>query len=455
MSYSENPFAAPKSASNTGQDIDSAAGKRPFGLWSCVALVVANMIGAGVYTSSGFAMGSVDNRAIVMVAWLVGGIIALCGAISYGGLARHMSESGGEYLFLTRTVHPLAGFMAGWISLIAGFTGAIAFAALAFAEYAVPGQDQYVKPLAIGVIVVFGLMHLVREPGVWVQNMVVAVKLLVIGGLIVFAFAKFGSWPGHNLDSPPSSPFNISVFATQIMWFSLSYSGYNAAVYISSEVKDPERTVPRSMWIATLIVTGLYLVLNYIFVFGPDPAAIVNQPKVAMVAADAVGGTLLSRLIQITICLSLASSVSAMVIAGPRVYARMADDGVFPRVFRFNENNATAAILLQVVLASIVVWISTLKDLIDYLSLILAVSTAATVASLFVLRAKGTVIRMFGFPFIPALYVIVTMTLAAIRCTTQDSAGQWKATIGTVVLGLVAYGLTRLKRPQTYPGNSA
>ena len=110
MSDPQNPFAASPDASKTGQPgiADETTRKRPFGLWSCVALVVANTIGAGVYTSSGFAMGAVDNRAIVMLAWLSGGIIALCGAISYGGLSRHISESGGEYLFLTKTVHPLS-----------------------------------------------------------------------------------------------------------------------------------------------------------------------------------------------------------------------------------------------------------------------------------------------------------------------------------------------------------
>lgn len=439
MSDPENPFASEKS--------DDQPNRRAFGLWSCVALVVANMIGAGVYTSSGFALGDLGDRSLVMCAWLVGGLIAFTGAISYGGLSKHLTESGGEYLFLSRNVHPLAGFMAGWVSLIAGFTGAIAFAALGFATYAAPDHPEYTKAIAIGAVLVFGLLHLIREPGVVVQNAVVIIKLIAICGLILFAAMKVGSWPGRNIDAVPTAEFDLTKFATTVMWFSLSYSGYNAAVYISGEVKDAEYNVPRSMWIATLVVTLLYLILNFVFVFGPLPADVTFQKEVALIASEAVGGRTLATLIQSVICLSLASSISSMVIAGPRVYAKMAEDGIFPRLFRFQGNNATGAILLQVILAIVVVSFTTLKELIDYLSLILSVSTAAAVASLFALQMKGESVKFPGFPFVPAFYVIVTLVLAAIRCTTQDSAGQWLATIGTIVSGLVAYAIFSRKRP--------
>lgn len=430
--------------SSSPSDIsDSAASKRMFGLWSCVALVVANMIGSGVFVSSGFAVGGLQNRSFVMLAWAVGGVIALCGAISYGGLVRHIAESGGEYLFLSRTIHPLLGFLAGWVSLLAGFTGAIAFAAFGFAEYAAPAFPQYSKHIAAAVVVVFGLLHLVKEPGLILQNAIVAIKLLVIGGFIVFATANMGDWPGRQGEVSLNGAFNLTEFATTVMWISLAYSGFNAAIYITGEVKDAERNVPRSMWIATAVVTVLYLLLNFVFVYGPEPNAIAGEPKVAMVAADAVGGSSLALLLRITICLALASSVSSMVIAGPRVYAKMADDGVFPKIFRFDSQNPAAAILLQVLLAVIVVSVSTLKGLMDYLSLILSLSTAATVGSLVVLRMRAQTKGSPMLPVVAVIFVVVTLVLAGIRCTTLDGKSIVVASAATLVSGVIAYFVFR------------
>jgi APA family basic amino acid/polyamine antiporter len=413
-----------------------------------VALVVANMIGSGVFVSSGYALFGLQNRSFVMLAWAVGGAIALCGAISYGGLVRHITESGGEYLFLSRTIHPLAGFLAGWVSLLAGFTGAIAFAAFGFAKYAAPEHPDEGKLIAVGLIVILGLLHLVKKPGVLLQNAIVAIKILVIGGFVIFATVKVCDWPGRQGDLSLGGAFNLREFATTVMWISLAYSGFNAAIYISSEVKDAERNVPRSMWIATILVTVLYLLLNWVFVYGPEPVAIVGEDfdpdrleRVAMIAAEAVGGSSLAMVLRITICLALASSVSSMVIAGPRVYAKMADDGVFPAVFRFGQSNPASAILLQVVLAAIVVMVSTLNDLMNYLSLVLSLSSAATVASIFILRKRSDAKGSLGVLILAAIFVLVTLVLAGIRCTTMDAKGIVLASVATVVSGVIAFYL--------------
>jgi APA family basic amino acid/polyamine antiporter len=200
-----------------------------------IGLIVANMIGAGVFTTSGFALADLGSANRVMLAWAIGGTIALCGALSYGGLARHFTESGGEYLFLSRVMHPMAGFIAGWVSLLAGFTGAIAFAALAFETYISPLIPFALPPksLAIALIVIAALLHGARaRAGVGVQNAVVFLKfalILIFISAAIFAAKTFGS----DAAVPVSPEFSLTAFAGSLVWISLSYSGFNAAVYVA------------------------------------------------------------------------------------------------------------------------------------------------------------------------------------------------------------------------------
>ncbi|MGI9516285.1 MAG: amino acid permease, partial [Pirellulaceae bacterium] len=208
-----------------------------FGLFSAICLVVANMVGAGVFTTSGFSFADLENRQYVMLAWGIGGLIAICGAISYGQLARRITESGGEYLFLSRLVHPSVGFVAGWVSLLAGFTGAIAFAAVAFESYAVPESvrpDWYVTgTVSILAIVVCGTLHaLVVRSGLVTQNVVVGFKLVLLAAFVAFAFSIFPErWAGVVV-ADQTNDFSIYAIASTLVWISLSFSGFNAAVYV-------------------------------------------------------------------------------------------------------------------------------------------------------------------------------------------------------------------------------
>ena len=206
------------------------------------AAVVASMIGAGIYTSPGFTLADLGTPAWTLAAWAVGGLIAVCGAIGYAALASRISESGGEYTYLTRVVHPLAGFLAGWVSLTAGFAGAGAVAAIAFAEYALPaGNDG--RWLAGALVVAASCLHGWRvRPAAGVQTGAVALKLLIVAGLLLTAAPHVVINP----DGPPtSSTVSPGRFAEALMWIALSTSGFNAAIYFSGEVRDPTRNVPR------------------------------------------------------------------------------------------------------------------------------------------------------------------------------------------------------------------
>jgi APA family basic amino acid/polyamine antiporter len=431
-----------------------AGRSRPFGLVSATALVVANMIGAGVFTTSGFSLADLGSRRQVMLAWCVGGAIALCGALSYGGLVRRITASGGEYLFLSRVIHPVLGFLAGWVSLLAGFTGAIAFAATAFEAYAVPAaiRPDWLPVGTVGIvaIVICGLLHgAVVRYGLAAQNLVVLVKLVFLVGFVGYAVLVLGDagWPGLGV-ADTGSAFALPVFAATLVWISLGYSGFNAAVYVAGEVTDAARTVPRALWLGTSIVTVFYLMLNAVFLYAPLPGAIAGRPDVAGAAAEALGGAWMSTLVRVLISLALFSSVSSMIVAGPRVYARMARDGVFPSFFRSTESGdheviPRTAIGLQVLLAVIVVSVSTLSNLLSYLGFVLSISAAGTVACLFVLRRREgpEAVAGIGYPFVPALYVGATVVLGFLAAWHRP--WEWAASVTTVATGVVAYRLFR------------
>jgi amino acid transporter len=415
---------------------------KTLGFTSLVCLIIANMIGAGIFTTSGFALTDLGSADRVMAAWVVGGVIAMCGALSYAGLIRYITESGGEYLFLSRLIHPLAGFITGWVSLLAGFTGAIAFAARAFETYAFPTRPDWLPDgvAAAGMVLVAALLHGVRvQVGALAQNIVVFLKVVLLIGFLAIA-ASVAMSQGAAPAPPPEMPFSLAAFAGSLVWISLSYSGFNAAVYVAGEAKDAQRNAPKALWVGTIIVTVLYIALNAAFVYLPPFGEVAGREDVAAAAAQSIGGTPLTLAIRFVTVLALITSVFSLVMAGPRVYARMAEDGVFPRMFRFSGDSApTAAILAQAALAIALIALSDLRGLLSYLGFTLSVSAALTVAALFVIARRDgrAAVKVWGYPFTPAFYVLATLILAAMSGRREPV--QLLAAIITVVSGSLVY----------------
>lgn len=431
---------------------------RRFGTLTLVCLVVANMVGAGVFTTSGFALADLGTPARVLAAWALGGAIAVCGALSYGALARHLPESGGEYLFLSRVLHPAAGFVAGWVSLLAGFTGAIAFAASALEAYALPAE---VRPdwlpadaLAIGVIVTAALLHAqAARVGALTQNLLVAAKLVLLVGIVAVAVPP-------SLARGPAGPadpaaFEWGAFALSLMWVSLSYSGFNAAVYVAGEARDAARSVPRALLIGTVLVVLIYLALNAAFLWAVPSAAIAGQADVAARSLSVLAGDGAGALVRVAVVIALATSVSSMMMAGPRVYARMAEDGVLPAALRLHDESPRAAIALQAGLAAAVVLAAGLGELLSWLGFTLSVSAALTVASLFVLRHREGVeaVPVPGWPWVPGFFVAASVLIAvtaAARRPLEPLVG-----LATLGVGLLAWGWTRRRRARVSGGPAA
>lgn len=420
------------------------------GLPTLSALVVANMIGAGVFTSSGFSMAALEHPGRVMLAWWICGLWAICGAVAYGALVSRLPMSGGEYLFLSRFVHPAVGFLAGWISLVAGFTAPIALAAQGAAAYILPDFESgnWTLPMvAAGVIAFSTFCHLLGiSVGTRTQNTIVAAKLLLL--VIVIAWAFFFSspdaWQGAPLPTAsgtswwPQSMGDWVVLAGSMSWIALSYTGFNAAVYVAGEARDAERSVPRSMWIATIAVTAIYLLLNYVFVYAPLPESIVGQPNVASIASEAVGGKWLSGLVRITIVLAMLSSVFAMLLAGPRVYRKMAEDGVMPRIFHA-EGSPRLAIIIQAVLSTLAVFAASLLEMMQYLGLTLSACGALAVLSLWWIRQRlpnAHPLRWWESVAV-SLYLLITLAILAASWTEHHS--QFIAMLVTFGLGGVIY----------------
>jgi APA family basic amino acid/polyamine antiporter len=421
------------------------------GLWTLAALVVANMIGAGVFTTSGFALGDLGSPFRVLAAWLIGGLLAVCGALSYGALVRVIPDSGGEYLYLSRVIHPSVGFVAGWISLLAGFTGSIAYSALTFAAYALPESSASLAPniVATVAIAVAVLLHALRvRQGAWVQNAAVALKLLLMLGFCVFATIDPGisSWAGlaevrdETYEIPPLS---VAAFALTLMWISFSYLGFNAAVYLAGEVPSARERIPRALILGTLLTIVIYLALNAVFVLVPPFTSAALQEDIATVAAEAVGGNTMANAVRFVVALALFTSVSAMVMVGPRVYAKMADDGLFPPALRFEGETPRVSILMQGVLAAIVVWITGLRELLSYLGFTLGLSTVATVGALFVVVRRDPSLGrgLPGYPWAPATFVLFTLVFATLAATVNP----WEmlAALVTIASGALLYMLVR------------
>ncbi len=434
----------------------------PLGLASLSALVVANMVGAGVFTSSGFSLGALGHPGRVMLAWWLCGVWAICGAIAYGALARRLPLSGGEYLFLSRLVHPSVGFLAGWISLVAGFTAPIAIAAKGAAIYSLnssESSDGRLQIIAVSVIVLATLAHTIGVSlGVGLQNSIVAAKLMLLGIVIIWAFVFTNSdvWQGAALADSPATwwPEDISawtILVGSMSWVALSYTGFNAAIYVAGQSRDARNTVPRAMLVATVVVTVLYLLLNTIFVYAPRPEAIANQENVASIAAAVIGGEKLAWLLRITIVLSMTSSVFAMLMAGPRVYQKMAEDGVMPKIFRGGASVPRLGTLIQAVLSITAVFIADLLQLMKYLGLTLSACGGLAVLSLWWVRKKLPATQQLRWWETLAMVTYLTITACILAASRTEHSDEFRAMLITFGLGIAVYAAwTLFESTKTY-----
>ncbi len=437
--------------------------KRQLGLGVAAAIVIANMIGTGVFTSAGFQAASIGDPWTMLSTWVLGGIYALCGAAAYAELGSMMPKAGGEYVYLREAYHPAVGFMSGWVSLTAGFSMPIAAAALLFSGYVsklVPGVAGVEKPLAGALIVGITALHAFdTRIGGRVQAGFTAIKVALIVVFIVAGFAVgTGGW--DHFASVPAVRDHVASwdgaksYATSLMYVVFAYSGWNAAAYIAGEIERPQRTLPRALVIGTGVVMVLYILLNVVFIYaasppemmGPDgPVAEIGDLAARRLFGDAAGSLLTS-----TIALALVSAVSAMVMAGPRVYAAMAADHALPRPLAVYSRRGVpiVAVVTQCGIAIAFVIVGNIDDLIKIVGFTLTLFGALTVAAVFVFRARKNVAayRTFGYPVTPILFVGVSVMIVYLRVS--ENMLQSLEVVALLAVGAVVYLLTTASKPR-------
>ena len=419
-----------------------AAEQRRLGQGAATALVVANMVGTGVFTTSGILMRILGSPWLVLLTWLLGGAIALLGALCYGALAGRIPESGGEYIFLSRTLHPSAAFVAGWLSLIVGFAVPLGALAYAFAEYLNPWLPAGVNPRVVATLLMVGasMLHFGSISfGARVQTAIVIAEVVLIT-----LFASFGLgrlYPNGFHTTPVAG--DVSKLGLAIVIVSFSYLGWNAAVYIGGEVKNPERNLPRSLIFGTAIVTILYLALNALFVFAAPASVLSGRIDVAHVAAEVVGGTWLAKAVSALVSLELALCVSALTMTGPQVAARMAGDGLLPRRLAGRPGHPPRlALVVQLSLGLLALWTATFEHILTYVGFTLGISTIATIVGLCRLRLKeGPSLRVPGWPWVPGLFLafgVVSTGVTVVQRPIEGLVG-----LATLGVGVLAYVLQR------------
>lgn len=411
------------------------------------------MVGTGVFTSLGFQVGPLPSAFAILVLWLVGGICALCGALAYAELAAALPRSGGEYHFLSVIFHPAVGFLAGWISITVGFAAPVALAAMAFGSYfhgVWPNADPYTLSLIL-VLAVTGVHLAGTTVGSFFQNAATSLKV----ALIVIIIAG-GAWlaprqPVQFLpDAAGLSLLGSRGFAESLIYVMYAYTGWNATVYIVGEVRDPARTVPRSIVIGTIFVTVLYLLLNGIFLRVAPMAELAGKPEVAHVAAGHIFGPLGARIMSGFICAGLIASVSAMTWLGPRVSATMGED--WPALSILARRTGTGvpalALIFQGAVVCLLLLTGTFDAVLTYTQFSLTLCSFLGVLGVFVLRHRRPELprpyETWGYPVTPAIFLAVSgwMLWSTLRAKPVESL----AGLGTMMLGLAVYAICPSRR---------
>jgi APA family basic amino acid/polyamine antiporter len=439
---------------------------RQLGIFSAMALVVSNMIGTGIFTTSGFLAGDLGDPKLVLVIWLAGAAIAVAGALCYSELGINFPSSGGEYVYLTRAYGPTWGFMTGWVSFFAGFSAPIAAAALAFSDYLGhffpalrEGSPMYAigsgalslrfggaQAAATALILLFTLLNCFGLGRVAkIQNVLTATKILVVLAFIGLGFlVGTGSWHHFAMPAARTSATPLAgQFAISLFWVMFGYSGWNAATYVAEEIERPARTLPIALAAGTVLVAALYLGLNTVFIYATPLESMKGVVAVGSLAASHLFGPGIAGMFSALMALSLVATVSAMVTIGPRVYYAMAKNkAFFATAARVHPRWRTpvAAILAQGACA-ILMTLTSFPDLVIYIAFSLTFFTVMSVSSLFVLRHRREWQKLrivsFLYPLIPVSFILVGLWMIVFGMTLKPQISLIAA--ATIAAGAVVY----------------
>jgi len=389
---------------------------RHLSLFAAVSLVISSMIGTGVFTSLGYQLVDIQSVFAILMLWLIGGVISLFGALSYCELASALPKSGGEYYLLSRILHPSIGLSAGLVSATVGFSAPAVLAAIALASYLNPIVPFFnVKIVAIFVILSMNLMHAYSlDTGKSFQVWSTFLKLLII-----FSFVFIGLLYDDKQSIsfiPKTEDFGILIspeFAVNLVWVSYAYAGWNSSIYVVGEIIQPNKNIFRSILIGTLIVTALYVLLNYVFLLISPIDSLMGKIEIGYISSINLFGLETAKIVSFFIGLLLLSTVSSYVYIGPRIIQAIGKD--YEKINFLSKVNKQGvplnAFSLQLFISLIFIISSTFEEVMLYTGIILIITTSITVCSLIYLRIKEPklqrVYKVWGYPFTPIIFIIL------------------------------------------------
>lgn len=412
--------------------------ERRLGPFDAAAIVISNVIGGGIFFVPVIIAQMAPHGGAMLLVWVIGGALAFAGAMAYAELAAMRPKAGGEYVYLRDAFGPLAAFLTGWTSFVAGFSGAIAASAVALADYVgrfvpaaadpapffvipIPLLPLIVSPRALVALVAIGALSLLHMrglgPGSFVQNVLAGIKVSALVAFVALGFALGHGTIGHVASD---GAFPVSGMLLALVPVMFSYSGWNAAAYVAEEVRDPGRNVPLALGLGTIAVVLIYVALNALYLYAIPIRELATLPDGRLVdtVAERLFGFTAGNLLAVFTIVSISASISAMVLAGPRVYYAMARDGMFlPRAATVHAQFRTpaSAIVAQAVWSGVLVLCGTLSQLVSYTGFAVVLFAAIAVAALFVLRRREPdaprPFSAWGYPWAPAIFIAASAAM--------------------------------------------
>lgn len=409
---------------------------------SAAAVVVANIVGTGVFTSLGLQLQFLGNTWTILILWILGGLISLFGAFSYAELGTHLPKSGGEYHFLSKLYHPFLGYLSGWVSLTVGFAAPIALAAMAMGAYTAKFFPIGPRLLAVLAILILTLIHSINiRQSSRFQNGFTLLKLLLMTGMVVAAALIPSESSGLDFSNNWQSELVTPAFAIALIYVTYSYSGWNAAAYIVEEIDRPNINLPKALLIGTSIVCILYVCIQWSFLKQAPVEVLSGKIEIGQVVAERMFGLQGGRWVSFFIALLLISSISAMVWVGPRVTRAMSDDYELWQFLAVDNSNGipVRAIWFQSFLSILLLITGSFEEVFLYSGFILQVFTTFTVAGVIILRIRtrgqGKGYKSPLFPFFQILYLLVSIWILGYLLYDKPR----ESLLGFVNLGLGAF----------------
>lgn len=408
---------------------------------AAMAIVMANMIGTGVFTSLGFQLLAVTNTWSIVFLWVIGAVMAIAGAFTYAELGTGLKRSGGEYHFLSATFHPFVGYLSGWVSLIVGFAAPVALAAMAAGAYLKTYVQTPPQLIAIGIVILVSFAHtfdLKRSSRF--QNLTTYFKVVIMLFFILIGFVVPSAQSGFEWSNSWQQEVLLAPFAVSLVYVSYAYSGWNAAAYITDEIKDVNRNLPIALVGGSLIVSILYITIQLVFLHQVPIELLKGKIEIGQIVAVALFGTVGGQIVSTVIALMLVSSISAMTWVGPRVTQTMATDYALWKVLRHTNKNGIPirATWFQAFIAGVMIWTGSFDQILVYSGFILQLFVTLTVAGVFLMRKNnhgGEGYRSPFFPLMPIAFLIPSIWILAylvFNQTTESLIGLLILAIGTI-----------------------